>query len=54
MTTAQQDREFIEDLIPSALLEEAIEWIGSNLNPADVFETKDLEEWAENNGYVEE
>jgi hypothetical protein len=51
MTTAQQDRAFIADIISASLLEEAIDWIASNLNPDDVFPDSDLEEWAERNGY---
>lgn len=35
----------------SSLIEDAIRWINYNLSPADVFDTKDLEAWAEENGY---
>lgn len=51
-TSARQDREFIETLINSRLLEEAIEWISRNLEPEQVFSTEDLEKWARESGFV--
>lgn len=51
-TSSKQDYEFREALIPKSLLEDAIEWIITNLTPEDVFNKKQLEEWAEDNGYV--
>jgi len=53
-TTSGQDRDFISSLISSHLLEDAIDWISQNMEPADVFSKKDLEDWAEGEGYVEE
>ena len=58
-TTSKQDKSFSEDLISYVLVEKsalgaAIEWIGSNLNPDQVFSDKDLEAWAESNGYTKE
>lgn len=53
MTTARQDRDFAEKILePSTLLDKAIAWIRSNLEPDDVFSDDRLFEWAENNGYV--
>jgi len=61
MPTANQDREFKEMIIeevdfnvPNSILDYAIEWIGKNLDPEDVFDTKDLEMWAESSGYKKE
>ena len=54
MTTPTQDREFIRQIFPDTLLEEAIEWIRGNLNPEEVFSERDLEVWAENNGFEKE
>ncbi|HRP33524.1 MAG TPA: hypothetical protein PKV73_16625 [Agriterribacter sp.] len=34
-------------------LDNAIDWISQNLDPDDVFDSKQLSTWAENNGYVE-
>lgn len=47
MTTSSQDRAFLESLIPSSLLEQAIEWIKNNMSPEDVFNDQDLQTWAE-------
>lgn len=62
MATTQQNKEFknqlvsdIEDNISRDYLEESIiPWINTNLEPDDVFDKKDLENWAESNGYVKE
>tara|TARA_R110000824_G_scaffold526_1_gene3308 strand:+ start:1088 stop:1261 length:174 start_codon:yes stop_codon:yes gene_type:complete len=51
MTTHTQDKEFINSVIGSSLLEEAIQWIQSNMGPEDVFSEDDLADWAESNGY---
>ena len=50
-TTVKQDHEFIFALISSALLEEAMKWIGDHMEPEDVFSQKQLENWAEGAGY---
>ena len=52
-TTVRQDSEFVSAVISSSLLEEAIDWIQSNMNPEDVFDDKTLSTWAEENGYEE-
>ncbi len=61
MATINQDRIFaelmtthIEASVSTNSLDEAISWIGSNLNPDDVFANKDLESWAESNGWTKE
>lgn len=51
-TTLRQDQDFLAHVIPSALLESAIEWIAKNMSPDDVFSERALEEWAEANGFV--
>jgi hypothetical protein len=50
MPTARQGQEFADRLLPdtSSLLEEAIDWIASNLGPADVFPENELIAWARN------
>ena len=64
MTTDKQDKAFagaISETITSILcggeygilLESAIEWIQRNLQPEDVFSTKELTAWARESGYVE-
>lgn len=51
-TTLIQDKDFIATVIPSILLEEAIEWISTNLSPEDVFLEDELDTWAIDSGYV--
>lgn len=53
-TSSKQDRDFVDSLINSTLLEEAIAWIASNMEPEDVFSDTDLRHWAVDNGYVED
>ncbi len=38
MITFGQNSEFTKHILPGSLLEDAIEWIRTNLNPDDVFE----------------
>lgn len=56
MPSSRQDREYrqsVIDKIESSInLDDAIEWIKSNLNPEDVFNAKDLRQWADENDYV--
>ena len=51
-TNYTQDADFIKHVISNSLLEDAISWIAKNMNPADVFSQKQLDEWAEDEGYV--
>ncbi len=50
MTYAAQDKQFVAAVISDCLLEEAIDWIQTNMNPEDVFSEDDLSTWADNNG----
>lgn len=52
MATAQQNRDFANDLLPNDPLNTAIEWIEATLSPEDVFDATALVAWAEKNGYV--
>lgn len=61
MTNAKQDTDFGNEMIDyvilkfnPAMLNAATEWVSKNLNPDDVFSEKDLQAWAEANGYVKE
>jgi hypothetical protein len=40
--------------LSNSALDLAIGWIQDNLDPDDVFDQKDLESWAEANGYIKE
>ena len=53
MTSSKQDSDFIDGVIPSNLLEEAIDWIGANMSPEEVFAGSKLEQWAEEAGYIQ-
>ena len=57
-TSRSQDRAFsielMEFLQNDDVLGKAIEWIGGNLSPEDVFAERDLEAWAADNGWVKE
>ena len=45
---------FTKDLFDDNLLDVAVDWISTNLEPDDVFSDKQLKEWAMSNGFVEE
>ena len=43
--------QIVEVSIPD---DDVIDYVKRNYSPADVFDTQELKNWAENNGYVEE
>ena len=51
---AHSNGQFCKELISSTPLDTAVEWIRDNMHPDDVFDKEDLEEWAQDNGYVKE
>lgn len=58
-TTAREDQDFADEMqsnivVSKKALGYAIDWIAANLTPGDVFSDKDLEAWAEANGYTKE
>jgi hypothetical protein len=42
----KQEQDFMSTVLNGGLLENAIEWIGNNLNPEDVYSESDLKSWA--------
>ena len=62
MPTGKQDKDFSELMseqvdtitVSTSALDIAIEFICDHLEPGDVFGTKQLESWAETNGYTKE
>jgi len=52
-TTQKQDIDFIDTVIPSDLLEQAIDWIAANMAPEEVFPDSKLEQWAEEAGHIQ-
>jgi len=63
MPTSREDQEFAKEIeshataevsISSSALDTAISWISNHLSPDEVFDVKDLNDWAESNGFVKE
>jgi hypothetical protein len=62
MPSTRQDESFASIIsdqvdtvtISKSALDVAIDWIGSELEPEDIFTDKQLNAWAESNGYVKE
>ena len=62
MPTQREDSEFADVMkdsvdevkMSSTALDNAIDWISSNLNPDEVFDEKQLKEWAESNSYTKD
>lgn len=60
MANYSDNKEFIKTIItpltepslPTDLLDQVIEWITYKFYPEDIFSKKDLQKWAEENGYV--
>jgi hypothetical protein len=48
------DMDHVISDMDEGLFDEVLEWIRSNRNPDDVFSRKDLDKWAEGNGYAKE
>ena len=53
-TSCKQDSEFIRDIIPASLLEDAIEFIKSNFDAEELYGVEYLSEWALDNGYTKD
>ena len=62
MPTGTQDKDFADEMKDSvdyvkmshSALDNALSWISNNLDPDDVFDSKQLSDWAESNGYKKE
>lgn len=59
MPTRKQENDFISEIqsfisIDTDSLQNAIDFIGSEFEPEDVFSEKQLNDWAEANGYTKE
>lgn len=53
MASVSDNERFKDALFEKYLLDNAIEWIASNLAPEDVFDKDQLEKWAKENDFVE-
>ena len=48
----KHNRDFKDSLISDSLLDDAIRWIGQNLDPDEVFEKDVLDEWIFKQGWI--
>ncbi len=53
-TPEQQNDEFVSEVLfnPASVLPSTIEWIASNMDPQEVFDRTQLEDWAKMNGWT--
>jgi len=49
--SSRQNKEFTDAILPMYPLDQAVEWINSNMDPSDVFTEDKLEAWAEGAGF---
>jgi hypothetical protein len=49
MSTRQERADFITDVVHPDLLDDAIQWIKTHLNPNEVFDDGQLADWAREN-----
>ena len=49
MSTPAQDRSFLNDIVGTELLEKAVDWIGRNMEPLEVFSESSLKEAVKSN-----
>ncbi len=49
MSSRQEREDFIENTIPSDLLDQAVEWVSRNMTPDQVFDNDTLTDWAKDN-----
>jgi len=52
MTTYKQREMFVERVISTSLLNDAVDWIAEQLSPEDVFSVEQLSEWALDNEFT--
>lgn len=46
-----EERSFRDAIANPSALDNAISWIGANLNPEDIFSDEDLNDWALKHGF---
>lgn len=54
MATYKENNEFAQSVLPNNLLDDAIEWIRSNMRPEEIFSHEDLLEWANEQGMIDQ
>jgi hypothetical protein len=53
-TSAKDDTDFIKEILPSSLLEDAISFITNTYSAEELYGVKYMRIWAEENGYTDE
>jgi len=54
MVTVHIDEPHVGDALTSFSSEDIVSYVASEYGPDEVFEEKDLQKWAEENGYIKE
>ena len=52
--SAKQNKDFVDAILPTWPLDEAVDWINANMEPEEIFTDDKLEAWAEANGFKRE
>ena len=52
--TSQQNKDFVEAILPNFPLDMAVDWINGNMDPEDVFTEDKLTAWAEGAGFTQQ
>jgi hypothetical protein len=52
MPSRENNRNFTATIIPEFLLDDAVEWIESHLQPDEVFSVETLESWALDHEFI--
>lgn len=53
-TPEQKNDDFVSEVLfnPAAVLASAVEWVAGNMDPQEVFDRTQLEDWAKMNGWT--
>ena len=54
MISTAMKKDFVDHILDFDALLWAIDWIGKNVEPIEVYSDQQLEAWARNNGFVKE
>lgn len=54
MATRSENEKAMKAILPEYMLDEFIDWITGNMPVEDVYEVRDLEQWASDNGWIKE
>lgn len=54
MISNAEGKAFVEAVISTNLLDDAVSWLQDNVDPVDVFTHEQLSDWALENGFTEE